>query len=42
MLDPKAFTMSVVLDRVQKHGDLFAGVLETKQSLGAALKKIGV
>jgi len=42
VLDPKAFTMSVVLDRVQRHGDLFAGVLETKQSLGAALKKIGV
>ena len=41
VLDPKAFTMSVVLDRVQRHGDLFAGVLETKQSLGAALRKIG-
>jgi hypothetical protein len=33
--------MSVVLDRVQKRGDLFAGVLEGKQSLAAALKKIG-
>jgi bifunctional non-homologous end joining protein LigD len=40
-LDPKAFTMSVVLDRVAKRGDLFAGVLAGKQSLAAALKKIG-
>jgi bifunctional non-homologous end joining protein LigD len=32
-LDPLSFTMSVVLDRVRKHGDLFEGVLTTKQRL---------
>ena len=40
-LDSKAFTMQAVLARVAKHGDLFAGVLEGKQSLAAALRKIG-
>ena len=39
-LDPAAFTMDVVLERVRKHGDLFAGVLTTKQRLGSALKAI--
>jgi bifunctional non-homologous end joining protein LigD len=39
-LDPAAFTMEEVLRRVEKHGDLFAGVLENKQSLSAALKAI--
>jgi bifunctional non-homologous end joining protein LigD len=39
-LDPTAFTMDVVLDRVQRHGDLFAGVLTTKQSLGKALREL--
>ncbi len=37
-LDPAEFTMDVVLARVQEHGDLFEGVLTTKQSLGAALR----
>ena len=37
-LDPLAFTMDVVLDRVRKHGDLFEGVLKTRQSLRAALR----
>ena len=32
-LDPAAFTMEVVLARVEQHGDLFAGVLKGKQSL---------
>ena len=32
-LDPSAFTMEVVLERVRKHGDLFVGVLTTKQRL---------
>ena len=32
-LDPLAFTMDVVLERVRKHGDLFEGVLMTKQRL---------
>jgi bifunctional non-homologous end joining protein LigD len=39
-LDPADFTMDVVLDRIRKHGDLFAGVLTTKQSLTAALKAL--
>jgi bifunctional non-homologous end joining protein LigD len=39
-LDPADFTMDVVLDRVRKHGDLFAGVLKNKQSLGAALRSL--
>jgi bifunctional non-homologous end joining protein LigD len=39
-LDPADFTMDVVLDRVQKQGDLFAGVLTTKQSLTNALKAV--
>jgi DNA primase len=32
-LDPLAFTMEAVLERVRKHGDLFEGVLTTKQRL---------
>jgi bifunctional non-homologous end joining protein LigD len=39
-LDPADFTMDVVLDRVRKHGDLFAGVLTTKQSLTNALNAL--
>jgi bifunctional non-homologous end joining protein LigD len=39
-LDPTGFTMDAVLDRVAKHGDLFAPVLEGKQSLTAALKSL--
>ena len=30
-LDPASFTMEAVLERVEKHGDLFKGVLENKQ-----------
>jgi bifunctional non-homologous end joining protein LigD len=37
-LDPLAFTMPVVLDRVRKHGDLFEGVLTTKQRLNSSLQ----
>jgi bifunctional non-homologous end joining protein LigD len=40
-LDPAAFTMDVVLDRVARDGDLFAGVLEGGQSLTAALRALG-
>jgi bifunctional non-homologous end joining protein LigD len=36
-LDPSAFTMDAVLDRVARDGDLFAGVLGGKQSLAKAL-----
>jgi len=39
-LDPASFTMEAVLERVEKHGDLFKGVLENKQSLSAALKAL--
>ncbi|MEP6908822.1 MAG: DNA ligase D [Actinomycetota bacterium] len=39
-LDPVAFTMDAVLGRVEKHGDLFAGVLNARQSLSAALKAL--
>ena len=39
-LDPGAFTMDVVRKRIEEHGDLFAGVLNTKQSLGTALRKL--
>jgi bifunctional non-homologous end joining protein LigD len=40
-LDPLAFTMQVVLERVRKHGDLFAGALKTRQRLDTALRSLG-
>jgi bifunctional non-homologous end joining protein LigD len=39
-LNPAVFTMDVVLDRVRRFGDLYEGVLTTKQSLAKALKAI--
>jgi DNA primase len=39
-LDPAAFTMDAVLARVERDGDLFDGVLKTRQSLGDALRTI--
>jgi bifunctional non-homologous end joining protein LigD len=39
-LDPGAFTMDVVRQRIQEHGDLYEGVLKVKQSLGNALRKL--
>jgi len=39
-LDPAAFTMEVVLDRVRTHGDLFAGVLTTRQRIDKALNAL--
>jgi bifunctional non-homologous end joining protein LigD len=39
-LDPAVFTMDVVLDRVARHGDLFAGVLAGRQSLKKALRTL--
>jgi bifunctional non-homologous end joining protein LigD len=39
-LDPMSFTMDVVLERVARHGDLFAGALGGKQSLKTALKSL--
>jgi bifunctional non-homologous end joining protein LigD len=40
-LDPAAFSMGAVLDRVRRDGDLFEGVLRTRQSLGKALRALG-
>jgi bifunctional non-homologous end joining protein LigD len=39
-LDPAAFTMDVVRERIDRHGDLFEGVLTTRQSLAQALKAL--
>jgi bifunctional non-homologous end joining protein LigD len=39
-LDPLEFTMDAVLGRIGRHGDLFEGVLSTRQRLGAALELI--
>jgi bifunctional non-homologous end joining protein LigD len=39
-LDPRGFTMDAVLGRIDSHGDLFEGVLTTRQSLGKALRAI--
>ncbi|HZC29014.1 MAG TPA: DNA ligase D, partial [Gaiellaceae bacterium] len=36
-LDPLSFTMDAVRERVRKHGDLFEGVLKTRQRLTDAL-----
>jgi bifunctional non-homologous end joining protein LigD len=39
-LDPAQFTMDVVQQRVEQHGDLFEGVLKTRQRLNDALKAL--
>jgi bifunctional non-homologous end joining protein LigD len=39
-LDPAVFTMEAVLERIRRHGDLFEGVLTTKQSLAKALDAV--
>jgi bifunctional non-homologous end joining protein LigD len=39
-LDPREFTMEVVQQRVARFGDLFEGVLTTRQRLGEALKAL--
>ncbi len=39
-LDPAAFTMEVVLERVARRGDVFAGVLGGRQSLKKALRAL--
>jgi bifunctional non-homologous end joining protein LigD len=39
-LDPGSFTMEAVLDRVARHGDLFAGALSGRQSLTKALRAL--
>ena len=40
-LDPRDFTMEVALARVERHGDLFAPVLEGRQSLARTLSALG-
>jgi bifunctional non-homologous end joining protein LigD len=37
---PRDFTMETVLERVERHGDLFAPVLEEPRPLGAAARKL--
>lgn len=39
-LDPARFSMAEVLDRIARHGDLYASVLTVRQSLTAALKAL--
>jgi bifunctional non-homologous end joining protein LigD len=39
-LDPLAFTMDVVLARIERFGDLFEPVLHGRQSIGKALHKL--
>jgi DNA primase len=39
-LDPAALTMGVALERIRKHGDLFEGVLTTRQRLDKALNAL--
>jgi bifunctional non-homologous end joining protein LigD len=39
-LDPLGFTMETVRRRIEEHGDLFEGVLTTKQRLTEALKAL--
>ena len=39
-LDPREFTTEVVQRRIEQHGDLFEGVLSTRQNLGAALASL--
>jgi bifunctional non-homologous end joining protein LigD len=40
-LDPSTYTMGAVLDRLERRGDLYEGVLTTKQRLGPALRALG-
>jgi bifunctional non-homologous end joining protein LigD len=39
-LDATSFTMEVVLERIRRHGDLFEGVLTTRQRLEPALRAL--
>ena len=39
-LNPSIYTMPVVLERIRRHGDLFEGVLTTRQSLAKALARL--
>jgi len=39
-LNPSIYTMPVVLERIRQYGDVYAGVLTTRQSLSRALKSL--
>jgi bifunctional non-homologous end joining protein LigD len=39
-LNPSIYTMAVVRERIREHGDLYAGMLTTRQSLQQALRRI--
>lgn len=39
-LDPRAFTMDAVVERVRRDGDLHAGLLTARQRLGGALARL--
>jgi bifunctional non-homologous end joining protein LigD len=39
-LNPSIYTMAALLDRLNRHGDLYEGVLKTKQRLGRALRSL--
>jgi bifunctional non-homologous end joining protein LigD len=39
-IDPATFSMGAVLERVQEHGDVYEGMLTTRQSLSKALKAL--
>ena len=39
-LDPAGFTMDAVLERIRRHGDVFEGVLTTRQRLEPALRAL--
>jgi bifunctional non-homologous end joining protein LigD len=39
-IDPTAFTMDVVRERIRTRGDVYAGVLTTRQSLAKALRAL--
>ena len=39
-LDPRDFTMEVVLRRIERHGDLYEPLLRRRQSLGTALERL--
>jgi bifunctional non-homologous end joining protein LigD len=41
-LDPRAFTMAAVLERVERDGDLFRPVLDEAQPLAPALGALGL
>jgi bifunctional non-homologous end joining protein LigD len=39
-LDPSMYTMDAVLERLDRHGDVYEGVLKTRQRLGPALRAL--